>query len=103
MERTKGEWRVDKWGLTTIISAPTKRIATIDMSKSIPESLANAQFIASAPDLYETLLILQARADDLNRLVAEDESRYESWRHESDMLDVATDYARRALGKAEGK
>ncbi len=115
MEHTKGEWKFEKSDLTIrsndfkngsqmgdykgVIVADLKPALGCDYSDNVdlertgrtwavPQTLANANLIAAAPDMYEALKFL----------VAWDESN-----DDAELISKACSYARQALREVEGK
>lgn len=85
MEYTKGEWEVKGYPSGRYIQTNEIIIAQVWGQKPMAETEANAQLIASAPDLYEALAYLNEHCSP------EMFSNY------------AREKCRKALAKAEGK
>jgi len=101
MEYTKGEWKVTQIGLDTLIQSFDKAGKLLSFKVASVNGEANAQLIASAPDLYEACKAQHDAIDILfARLIELDGSFFPS---KSDKPWEAICQGNTAIAKAEGK
>ena len=66
-EHTSGPWSHSKQGMCAVVDSNFGTVAQCRMQLAEQENLANAQFIAAAPDMLEALYMMR---HDFQQLVA---------------------------------
>ena len=94
MEYTKGEWKVDGFRIFDTNGHSVANTGTFS-NRKYDEDIANAQLIASAPDLYEALKKFEFTFSNFTIMAKGLPSQM--------MIGDAIEKARQAIAKAEGK